>query len=435
MNTINNFKRRVDHLPEDAIACLQKVEDLFGASWLKEDGNHLLQILWLRRDPLSTNELYVLGNAIKKLQPTHKDWLASIAEDIKRDAATANGFIFEIIVCGAIEGTNGAKLKPSPKNKPGVDLTLRFPDGFQYEISVKNHGISKHETEFQSRSKSLDEIFQAGLKAAGKNGRLFVSCEDHMTEEDFQRCTEVLQNTRLSTGKYDVDGSRLGMIFREFSNEPGKTFSRNFTSHLCIVSSPQHRNDRLNFRDKLSIASGNMRKHLTRTPKNFLLLRMRLHANADIIGLKNLAQEMIDHDENCGFDGVILTQATVVKGDGRTAIHTVFQAAMNGQRDSLIQAGMAGNRLNVGLGLGTIGQTPTHVQLDVGNGKPMRMDPSNYFYQRGDFYYLMKEESGVFTGEMESPASGIHTHCVWKNAGGEVLMKGISPPTEELLLI
>ncbi len=59
----NRFKRSIQHLedknsPETIINAIQAVEDLFTDTWLNESGGHRLQILWARRDHLSTTELF-----------------------------------------------------------------------------------------------------------------------------------------------------------------------------------------------------------------------------------------------------------------------------------------------------------------------------------------------------------------------------------------
>ncbi|MBD2387512.1 hypothetical protein [Cylindrospermum sp. FACHB-282] len=63
-----------------------------------------------------------------------------------------------------------------------------------------------------------------------------------------------------------------------------------------------------------------------------------------------------------------------------------------------------------------------------------RLD-DHYFYQQGHHYVLAQiREDGTHYGQLEKQASGILRHFVSLRPEGQLILKGIFPPSDELLL-
>lgn len=441
MKAASKFNRATDHLGDHAgtfaETCLQAVEDLFEGAWLRKNKGHRLQILWARRDFLATNELYALGKAIRNLLPKHANWLATTARRLKKNPADSHGLITEILFCGSTQGHAGATIYPSKKDEPGVDLIARFPSGFTYLMSVKNHDISIHEKAFQKLAEGLKETFVAKLKVMGENGRLYVVCEDYMTADDFSMCTNFLRDSLREDGVYTLIPNRLVIAFAKLVEEPDDRFAKSMTSSAVLVHSGQHPNEQPNFKDKLRKAAENMQKHVARSENNFRLLRMRVHASADIIGLEKAAQDMLDADSDCGLDGVILTQSTVArtKDANNSIIHTVLRFAGRSDHSGVVASAQRGERLSYEFGVGSIGVTPVETLFSIGNQGPITIPRDRYVYQKTDYYYLMKKDANGLYGNITSPASGVHFHSVAELNGSEVVIQAISPVSEDVLIV
>jgi len=75
------------------------IVDAFGEDWLesKDNATHPIKRLWNRDDALISIEFVSLGKAIQDLQTIDKKWLDKRIQDIKRNAQTAHGYVFEIM--------------------------------------------------------------------------------------------------------------------------------------------------------------------------------------------------------------------------------------------------------------------------------------------------------------------------------------------------
>ncbi|MEI6002262.1 hypothetical protein H3V53_35610 [Paraburkholderia bengalensis] len=441
MVTPSKFNRTTAHLGEHAgafaDACFQAVEDLFEGAWLRKDKGHRLQTLWARRDILATNELYALGKAIRNLQPKHAKWLESTARRLKKNPADSHGLITEILVCGSTRGHGGAEVYPSKKDEPGVDLVVRFPSSFKYVMSVKNHDISIHEKAFQKLAEGLKEAFVSKLKKLGENGKLYVVCDDYMSADEFTMCIDFVRGSLRDDGAYVLIPNRLTVFYAKLVNEPDREFAKTMTSSAVLIHCGEHPNEQLNFKDKLRKAAENMQKHVARSDTCFRLLRMRVHASADIIALEKAAQDMLDANTDCGLDGVLLTQSTGAreKATNNTIIYTVVRFAGRTDHAGLVASVQRGERLSYEFGVGSIGQTPAETFFSIGNHGPTALPRGRYVYQKTDYYYLMKRDANGLYGNLESPASGVHFHAVAELNGTEVAIQAISPASEDVLIV
>jgi hypothetical protein len=71
----------------------------FGMDWLElSSGTNRIQTLWSRKDGLATNQLAIMGDAIKRLAPQNADWVARRILAIKSESAeNRKGDLFELL--------------------------------------------------------------------------------------------------------------------------------------------------------------------------------------------------------------------------------------------------------------------------------------------------------------------------------------------------
>lgn len=438
----NKYNRAIDHLvsknctEEDIIYYLECVEQSFGFDWLVEKGNHKLQILWRRRDALSTNELFAIGKAIKFLKNDHESWLKKTISNIKKQPEGAHGFITEIILASSITAEK-SKTNPAPANKPGYDISINGENGQNILISVKNHDISKHYKDFLKHCEKIREKFIMIINTLKISARLNVYFLKPISKDLYKECILLMHFKVKGYGNYCTNDGVVNIRvipMNDFNGKPTMT-----GSELCIISAPFHKNEHIGFKSKLTIASNNMKKHLPKDQNTLRLLFMRLHHAADIKLLGEIANNMILSDENCGFDQVMLIQPSVARtADGRSTIHTCFnfsQPIRSTPERNILNIYKGIGQIRYAFPVGTFSNSPTNMIIKDEN-KPCVEIEQSYIYQRGIIKTKAESRSdGSYWGEVSSPASGIHVVSCFDVGGQSFILEAIKPEYEELLLI
>jgi hypothetical protein len=74
-------------LPGNEIAsALQAMQSHFGSDWLLEESNsesNPIRRLWKRRDFIATEELFILGDSVKLIEPLSANWLRDCITKMK----------------------------------------------------------------------------------------------------------------------------------------------------------------------------------------------------------------------------------------------------------------------------------------------------------------------------------------------------------------
>lgn len=440
----NKFLRNILHLisescsEQEVLSYLQDVEEHFHAEWLNEKGRHKLQLLWERRDQLSTSEIFAIGKAISKLKVKHGVWLKKIIIDIKAQPQGAHGYITELLVASSITSEKSSTI-PAPANKPGYDVSIegKGKNSKRIMISVKNHDISKHYAEFIKHSESIRKRFKILISSLGISARIVIHLSKPMSKEIHRECILMLHFEVKRVGIYHSKDAVITMIVTaldDFDNRPVMT-----GSELCIIVSPFHRNEHLGFKRKLEAASVNMNKHLPKDDKTVRMLYMRIHHAANAKALIEIANNMLIMDEKCGFDQVMLMQPSVARlPDGRSLVHTFFQFSEMKQptpeRNNISVYKELGP-IKFEVPLGSLSMSPSEIVIMDGNLEKFRLDEC-YLYQRGDIMVMAeKREDGSYRGEPSSPASGVHVIPMFEIDGHVMGLQAIKPQYEELLLI
>jgi hypothetical protein len=139
-------------------SCLETLADQFGLAWLDQPGNNPVQELWQAKHAMATNELLNLGDAIRNLLQADGRWTKRQIELMKSsDAGQRAGATFEILGLNLFNGL-GQKVIPARDDQKGYDGTVVLQDG-SLMVSIKNHGVSTHETDFLRRSSEIHGEF------------------------------------------------------------------------------------------------------------------------------------------------------------------------------------------------------------------------------------------------------------------------------------
>ena len=114
----------------------------FGQDWLERDDRNPIQILWKRRDGLATNELLLLGQAVRTLMKANAAWTRRQVKRMRStEAGTRAGAIFEVFGLNLF-ATPTQAIEPAKESNPGYDGRVVLEDGSSLILSLKNHGIS-----------------------------------------------------------------------------------------------------------------------------------------------------------------------------------------------------------------------------------------------------------------------------------------------------
>jgi hypothetical protein len=65
----------------------------------------------------------------------------------------------------------GQRVVPAPANKPGFDGSVFLDDGSSPMVSIKNHGVSFHETAFLTEAKAIHTDFVELARGGGATSR------------------------------------------------------------------------------------------------------------------------------------------------------------------------------------------------------------------------------------------------------------------------
>lgn len=434
----NKFMRAIDHLintstSENVINAIQAVEDLFTTEWLIKCDGHRLQVLWARRDALSTSELYSLGKSILKLSMDNRVWLEASAKEIKKDKNSSHGLLTEIIIIGSLSTDNGV-INPCPKSFKLYDYTVDFDTGYKYKVSIKNFDITKHEKEFHKRCETIRRTFKNHIKFKELSGKLTVLLEHDFLSEELTReiCFFIVFKMK-DYGFYPMEDFRGGIGFHEI-NECDKTRLVN-PSDILIVIAKHHFNEQRNIIDKIN----NVNDQLLSDPnesKSFkqLVIRLGSTANIDII---NKHMIMLSEDwQKCGFDMYFLFQPQVVFDNIKNSTH-ISTSIKNGGKsfhplDTNIKNKIENLKmLKMEFGIGKMSFESSPIKLIVNNSQAIFNLTSHYVFQKGDVFIRAIKSNNGFSGNLTKIAPGVITHIVFDN----MTLSPILYPEEDRVLI
>jgi hypothetical protein len=238
---------------------LEIVADEFGNDWLgRSDGNPVQQ-LWGLKHAQATNELLTLGQAIRNLLKADPAWTRRQISEMKSgDVGQRSGKTFEILGLNLFSGP-GQRIVPAPESQAGYDGTVFLDDGSSLLVSIKNHGITSHETTFLGKADEIHREFLEGVRRGGGNARkMRLIALRHPSSADWlvlrQQVRDMLSG--MSPEKSDAWQGLVEPLPAEWS-----PFSPRHLSYGFILLAPFHQNEQRNFEDNIRKGIANMEKH------------------------------------------------------------------------------------------------------------------------------------------------------------------------------
>lgn len=435
----NKFNRSINHLASnvsegEVVEAIQAVENLFSSEWLTEKKEHRLQILWQRRDHLSTSELYALGKSILNLSLNNRKWLESNAKTIKKNASSAHGFLTEIINIGSLSVKEGV-IKPYPDSYKTYDYAINYPSGYEFKVSVKNFDISDHERKFHQMGSMIRETFTNMLKRRSMSGQLMVVIENDLLTEERVRSICMFVCFRMeSYGEYVQESGLVQIFFNRISEySPNQLVS---SSDKVIIIAKQHYNEQRNIISKVDGANADLLKE-KEDVKALKHLNIRLGETTDIDVIHNHLEKIAENQVLCGFDTYHIYQPTVVT-DLEKDTSTICTTVRYGSRrhydlesnieEKLKNVSIITNDIHVG----SISTQKSPPILCDGRAENSVKFMNHYCFQKGDIYLKAKRVRGGYEGPLSKVAPGVLTHLVISNM---ILSPVVYASSERLLII
>jgi hypothetical protein len=411
------------------------IVDAFGADWLesKDNATHPIKRLWNRDDALISIEFVSLGKAIQDLQTIDKKWLDKRIQDIKRNAQTAHGYVFEIMAISMI-AMGGMKVKPSKDSTPGIDATIYFDDGFEINASIKNHDISEQERFFRerchlARRKALDH-----LKKIGTSATVNIQNSEALTKKEWEDVEEAIESYRIISATDSVTHTAKGkstISIYPLDAHPGfNEFSSDHFSDSFLVISAQHRNEQLNFKSKVLSGAKNLAKHATASETSSNVIILKVHASADVDGLTQYAKELLDTDSSlANISAVILYQTQYVRhSSGQPVVSHHTQTALS--NDSSLD----GHAIYMSPMFGVTSERPPNNLLTSASHPTFDLK-GRYVFQAGDHFYMVEDTPNGKKASIAYLGPGLHAHSVKIDGNRGILFRGKFPKDENLTVL
>lgn len=424
MNYIEKRQNPLTHYPiEDVEQALAKIAQHFGDVWLKtKNGSHVLQLLWNRRDALSTNELFTFGRSLIAAENASVDWLKGQIKLVRsKDENNQRGAIFEILTVGytAFRQT----VIPAPMSQPGYDIDIETKNGTLYRASLKRYSQSTHEKKFRKKSEVAEAKFLSGLKESRRNALLYIEAKEYPSESDWQKLYSAIYQLSSDFQGHktimEINGKWLTGLL-PLVPEQNEGFATTNISYSFVCASPYHKNEKVNFFSKIETAISNLERHVTSTFKQIPILIMQLPVTAPALTLTSWAKEYLNNNPYSSIEAIFFLQPYTASNENMSSsyiAHFASVAVSNSFHTNAVQ------RLEFDVPVGVITKQPSEwrLQSDIGE----KQLPEQYAYQKGRHYILASiDGSGGFSANITRKAPGIETVAVFNLNGQNFTIAG-----------
>lgn len=417
------------------------VDNQFGEKWLKSGNANPVQLLWCREDPLATNELFLLGDAILRGQAVDQKWVQEQVKIIKSgDSNNRQGALFELLALSMFT-RQGVKIIPAPKGNPGYDVTVILPSERAMRISLKKYGLSAHYSSFKKKCAEVENHITTKLKERAVNAAVItVFTNKYLNGQDWTALEKELAtiiekfatSRRLTTTKsdnYELSINRLAKGRHSFSPE--------CLSYVVRFFSPYHHNENKNLLDKVEDAFANFENNAgLPQPKCKGLVFIRIPETASFTLCKSWADEYFRNSEKLGLDAAIIYQSSVVTTtESKSGIQHSIALAKRPEFAEWCQQWSAGApAISLQVLVGNCSSGPAYLSISDGeNNIPVG---ERYVYQSG--CHSVKgtpDPNGGSSATLRNLGPGIACHAVMEVPGGKLTLQGKLPPTNDLLLL
>jgi len=415
------------NIPEaDIQEYLQEVEKEFGTTWLNAQGEHRLQQLWHRGDPNSTIDLISLGYAIKVIKKTNPEWIKGCLGDIRSDDRNRqNGALFELnMIAWLIEG--GMNVSPADYGEKGLDATIKFVGSDDLFVSMKSHDMSHHEQSLQANCEKLRIKAREVFGPRGHVGVSMVLTSKYYIESvaDWEAIKKAIENWPDLNGLQEKEILPGVHLFITPMVQDG-SFSSKFVSDSFVALVPFHKNEQINFMQKINSAVTQLKKQCAdKVGKKACF--MRLHQTADMGQMVKYATDIIN-EPGCEADLIVLYQPAYVNNTQlNTTAPTQYLAFIASSSWVASQ-----HPINLRPIIGQQLMSPSRQKIAWPDGSFKDPPPSHYLYCVGwNFIDAKANEAGeaVFNVTRRPNLS------VFPIFDGKVVT-GLLPPNDEFLVL
>lgn len=431
--------RNVD--PKQLNAMLCAIDNQFGEKWLKSGNGNPVRLLWCRKDPLATNELFLLGDAILRGQEVNQKWVQEKVRIIKSgDSNNRQGALFELLALSMFT-RQGVKIIPAPKDNPGYDVTVILPSERNIRISLKKYGLSAHYSSLKKKCAEVENHIITKLKERAVNAAVItVFTNKYLNGQDWTALEKELAtiiekfatSRRLTTTKsdnYELSINHLAERKHPFSTE--------YLSYVVRFFSPYHQNENKNLLDKVEDAFVNFENNAgLPQPECRGLVFIRIPETASLNLCKSWADEYFRNSEKLGLDAAIIYQASVVTTtESKSGIQHSIALAKRPEFDEWCQQRSAdAPAISLQVLVGNCSSEPAC--LSIGDGENNIPLGERYVYQSGCRVVNVTFDKNVGSiTTIRNLGPGITCHAVIEVPGGKLPLQGNFPPTNDLLLL
>lgn len=407
---------------------LKTLKDELDVNWLEKKPTNPVQILWQREDILASQELYILSKAIENLKNLNKTTLKQQIKYIKsKDYNTCKGHCFEVI--GLSYFQNNYKMFPTSDGHPGVDGVIEF-DNIQMNWSFKNYGISKHQIEFENKTKNLEEqVKNLFNKRKWNNFAVTIIFTKYPETKDIWNSLEkqIIADVSTYNGNRIINGNQKDMYCYRIEQLNFENLANINMSYTFNAISPHHKNEKRNFLSKLDDAVANLLQYSFVNESNKELknaLFVHIPESIDISNCTEWGQEYINRPDKL-INLIVFYQTFITQNQELSHINHAWQYLTKDIKLKL--------PLSIEIPVGVI--TSTTAPLIIKEINQELKD--SYVYQHGDIYNNAQKISGRLEGNLTSIAIGIKTNTVFKlpDKGTLIVFPKLFPSDNKLLII
>lgn len=452
----NNLKMSVEELD----SYFEILANSFNEEWLERKGDNPIQHLWQRNEELSTNELYTLATAIKKLMAINPAWTNDQLKKARNfDKNNRMGAICELLTLNLLHSEKYPVI-PAKRNQAGYDAILKVQNK-EMRISIKRYGMSIHQQKFETQTKSIEKQITSILEKYK-----YPPCQvlldfphNYPNEEDWNIVKKHLDY--LFEIKRD-DPEPFSAIARTIDptqpSSPNNTeviailiidklkdtsgFHLDYRSYSLIVSSVYHPNEYLNIFDKIEKSSKNLTRHSANQNETTInALFLHVPNSISLNNCWNWLNEYFKKNPEQQIALVFLYQASIDQEikDSKTILNHCIKIF---QREEMINLWLPkGTHFKFEVPVGVISNetsTPQiHAHYPDGRTEIISAD-NRYLFQRGNHYMKMEvAEDGTMRGNITKVGRGIYTNVVVELPGqpGSFILSNKFPVDDELLIM
>ena len=389
---------------------LETLADHFGLRWLERGGGNPVQDLWQARHALATNEMLTLGHAVMNLAKASPTWTShQIAQMKTGSVGERAGAAFELLGLNLFSGP-GQRIVPAPANRPGFDGSVFFDDGSSLMVSIKNHGISSHESAFLSKAAEIRSDFVQAAQTGGATSRLLrIIAHRHPLAADWALLRRQVRDM-FSTGQVEDSLAWSGRV--EPLPAEWDPLSPRHLSNVFILGAPFHPNEQKNFEENIRKGVANMEKHCANVgPDVCRTLFLRMSATASMQECVKWTNDYFGQYPDTKIELILLYQAVPavdLKTNKAAVSHCILP--VQGPSYGRWTAGGSSRKFGIFPLIGTVHSNPTQLILSDGvNASPFG---GHYVFQRGDIFHHHDASPSPRTFELRNPAPGIFHHAV-----------------------